>query len=194
MEKNERYTLEILNRIEENGRVTQPEISRQLGISLGLTNAFIKRIAKKGYIKLTTIPRDRVKYLLTPKGMAEKTHLTLKYLQYSLNFYKKAKETISTAYAQLQREGVKKIVFYGIGEVAEIAYILLQQNHMRLSGVIDEKNVGKKFMKQKVGNLEDLKKYSFDKILITSFQPPAEIIQKIKNMGINEDKIFLISV
>ena len=49
MEKEEQFTLEILTRIEENGRVTQPEIAKHLGISLGLTNAFIKRIARKMY-------------------------------------------------------------------------------------------------------------------------------------------------
>ena len=112
MDKDDRYTLEILTRIEKNSRVTQPEIAGHLGISLGLTNAFIKRIARKGYIKLTTIPRDRAKYLLTPQGIAEKSRLTLKFLQYSINFYKQAKETIYHAYARLEMEGVKSIVFY----------------------------------------------------------------------------------
>ena len=189
MEKEEQYTLEILTRIEENGRVTQPEIAKHLGISLGLTNSFIKRIARKGYIKLTTIPRDRVKYLLTPKGFAEKTNLTIKYLQYSLNFYRRAKDTLSKAYVQMQKDGAKKIVFCGIGEVAEIAYILLQQNHMKLSGVVDEGKAGKKFMKQKVGSLEDLKKYDFDKILVTSFQSTEDVTNKIKGMGIDENRI-----
>lgn len=192
MEKEEQYTLEILTRIEENGRVTQPEIAKHLGISLGLTNAFIKRIARKGYIKLTTIPRDRVKYLLTPKGFAEKTNLTVKYLQYSLNFYKRAKDTLSRAYVQMQKEGARKIVFCGIGEVAEIAYILLQQNHMRLSGVVDEKKAGKKFMKQKVGSLEDVKKYEFDKVLITSFQDTEGIVNKIKSMGVDANQVVLL--
>ena len=170
MEKDERYTLEILSRIEENNRITQPEIAGLLGISLGLTNAFIKRIARKGYIKLTTIPRDRAKYLLTAQGIAEKSRLTLNYLQYSINFYKQAKQTISGAYAELEQEGVKDIVFYGIGEIAEIAYILLQQKQMRLTGVIDESHAGSVFMKQNVGTDADLSRMSFDKIIITSFE------------------------
>jgi len=189
VKKEEQYTLEILTRIEENGRVTQPEIAKHLGISLGLTNAFIKRIARKGYIKLTTIPRDRVKYLVTPKGFAEKTNLTVKYLQYSLKFYKRAKDTLSRAYVQMQRDGAKKIVFCGIGEIAEIAYILLQQNHMSLSGVVDEKKAGKKFMKRRVGSLADLKNYDFDKILITSFQAPENIVNKIRSMGVGEEQL-----
>ena len=77
----------------------------------------------------------------------------------------------------------------GIGDVAEIAYILLQQNHMRLSGVVDEKKAGKKFMKHRVGSLEDLTKYDFDKILITSFQAPESIVNKIKSMGVDENRV-----
>lgn len=190
MKKDERYTLEILSRIEENGRITQPEIAGLLGISLGLTNAFIKRIARKGYIKLTTIPRDRAKYLLTPQGIAEKSRLTLNYLQYSINFYKQAKQTISGAYAALEQEGVKDIVFYGIGEIAEIAYILLQQKQMRLTGVIDESHAGSVFMKRNVGTDADLSRMSFDKIIITSFEAPHDIIMKLSRLEIPEDKIL----
>ena len=191
MKKDERYTLEILNRIEENNRITQPEIASHLGISLGLTNSFIKRIARKGYIKLTTIPRDRAKYLLTAQGIAEKSHLTLKYLQYSINFYKQAKEAISKAYAAMEQEGVQHIVFYGIGEIAEIAYILLQQqNQMKLAGVIDEHHAGSLFMKQKVGTADELGALSFDKIIITSFEETPDIILKLEQRKIPADKIL----
>jgi DNA-binding MarR family transcriptional regulator len=190
MKKDERYTLEILSRIEENNRITQPEIAGLLGISLGLTNAFIKRIARKGYIKLTTIPRDRAKYLLTAQGIAEKSRLTLNYLQYSISFYKQAKQTISGAYAALEQEGVKDIVFYGIGEIAEIAYILLQQKQMRLTGVIDESHAGSVFMKRNVGTDADLSRMSFDKIIITSFEAPHDIIMKLTRLEIPEDKIL----
>jgi DNA-binding Lrp family transcriptional regulator len=190
MEKDERFTLEILNRIEENGRITQPEIASHLGISLGLTNAFIKRIARKGYIKLTTIPRDRAKYLLTAQGIAEKSRLTLQYLQYSINFYKQAKETISRAYAELEQEGVQHIVFYGIGEIAEIAYILLQQKQMKLAGVIDEQHAGSVFMKQKVVTDAELGSLRFDKIIITSFDEAPDILLKLEQRAIPADKII----
>jgi DNA-binding Lrp family transcriptional regulator len=192
MDKEERYTLEILNRIEENCRVTQPEIARHLGISLGLANSFIKRIARKGYIKLTTIQRDRAKYLITPQGIAAKSRLTIKYLQYSLNFYKQAKDTIAQVYAQLEKEGVKNIVFYGVGELAEIAYILLQQYKMKLTGVIDEQTAGKLFLKQRVGTIGDLKSLIYDKVIVTVFEPADEIIVKFKAVAIPEDKILIL--
>jgi DNA-binding MarR family transcriptional regulator len=193
MDKEERYTLEILNRIEENGRVTQPEIASQLGISIGLANAFIKRIARKGYIKLTTIPRDRAKYLITPRGIAAKSRLTLKYLQYSLNFYKKAKDAIAQAYALLAEEGIKDVVFYGTGEFAEIAYILLQQYRMNLAGVFDDNRTGKLFLKYRVGAIDDLKSINFDKIIITVVEAADEVVERLKAAAIPEYKIFILS-
>lgn len=193
MDKEERYTLEILNRIEENGRVTQPEIASQLGISIGLANAFIKRIARKGYIKLTTIPRDRAKYLITPRGIAAKSRLTLKYLQYSLNFYKKAKDAIAQAYTLLAEEGIKDVVFYGTGEFAEIAYILLPQYRMNLVGVIDNNRTGKLFLKYRVGAIDDLKNINFDKIIITVVESAAEVVERLKGVAIPEYKIFILS-
>jgi len=192
MDKEERYTLEILNRIEENGRVTQPEIAKHLGISIGLANSFIKRIAHKGYIKLTTIPRDRAKYLITPQGIAAKSRLTIKYLQYSLNFYKKAKDTIARAYALLEKEGVKHIVFYGVGELAEIAFILLQQHHMKLTGVIDDQKQGKMFLKHRVGAIEDIKSLSFEKIIVTVFDSPEKIIEKLITAAVPEHKMLIL--
>ncbi len=193
MDKEERYTLEILNRIEENGRVTQPEIASRLGISIGLANAFIKRIARKGYIKLTTIPRDRAKYLITPQGIAAKSRLTLKYLQYSLNFYKNARDTIARAFALLAREGIKEVVFYGAGEFAEIAYLLLPQYRLKLIGVIDDTKAGRQFLKQRVGASDQLRSLRFDKLIITMVDAPEEIAATLKAAGVPEHKIFILT-
>ena len=64
--------LAILKEIERSAPLTQRGLAKKLGIALGLTNLYLKRLARKGYIKVTTIPRHRVKYLLTPKGITER--------------------------------------------------------------------------------------------------------------------------
>ena len=63
--------LRILTEISEDQSVTQRGLSETLGIALGLTNLYLKRLVRKGYIKVTTIPSRRMKYLLTPRGIAE---------------------------------------------------------------------------------------------------------------------------
>src|SRR4030066_1064587 len=76
-------TLRILDEISKESSVTQRTLSSKLDVALGLVNAYIKRLTKKGYIKITTIPKNRAKYILTPKGFTEKVRLTYEYMQYS---------------------------------------------------------------------------------------------------------------
>ena len=81
------HALRILEEIEKDNSQSQRELARKLDISLGLVNSFVKRLAQKGYFKITTIPKNRAKYILTPKGFAEKTRLTYEFIQYSFHFY-----------------------------------------------------------------------------------------------------------
>ena len=72
MDQQDIRTLKILEEIEEDQSPSQRAIARKLNISLGLANSFITRLVNKGYFKITNIPANRVKYILTPKGTAEK--------------------------------------------------------------------------------------------------------------------------
>lgn len=76
MDQVSQLDLKILTEIAERKDVTQRSLSFSLGIALGLTNLYLKRLTRKGYIKLTTIPPNRIKYLSTPKGITQKTRLT----------------------------------------------------------------------------------------------------------------------
>ncbi|HXV99233.1 MAG TPA: winged helix-turn-helix transcriptional regulator, partial [Anaerolineae bacterium] len=75
------YDLEILNHIEENPDTTQADLATQLGVAVGSVNWYLKRLITKGYIKVTQMQRRRLRYLLTPKGLAEKAHLTTSFMQ-----------------------------------------------------------------------------------------------------------------
>jgi predicted transcriptional regulator len=78
----------LLAEVERDGAVTQRSLSTKLGVALGLTNLYLKRLAQRGYIKITTIPSHRVRYLLTPQGFAEKSRLAYLYMEYSLSHYR----------------------------------------------------------------------------------------------------------
>jgi len=87
--------LQLLNEVERNAAVTQRSLARNLGVAVGLANLYLKRLVRKGHIKITTIPKHRIKYLLTPRGMAEKSRLTYLYMQYSLSYYRKMRERLN---------------------------------------------------------------------------------------------------
>ena len=68
--------LHLLEALHGDQRITQRRLSTKLGIALGLTNLYLKRLVRKGYVKCVTVPHNRMRYLVTPRGIAEKTRLT----------------------------------------------------------------------------------------------------------------------
>ena len=145
MQKEDLHTLRLMGEIERAGDLSQRELSRRLNISLGLVNTFIKRLVNKGYFKMTTMPRNRVKYFLTPAGLARKSRLTVEYLKYSVDSYKEIKNLLLNKYKDMEKSNIEKILFYGAGEVAELAYLYLQLTSISLAGIIDDKTHGKRF-------------------------------------------------
>jgi DNA-binding MarR family transcriptional regulator len=185
-------TLKILEKVDNDIVPSQRDLAKDLNISLGLVNSFIKRLAKKGYFKITLLPKNRMRYIMTPKGVAEKSRLTYEYIQYSYNFYKNARQKLRNLYAELEEQGTRRIVFYGAGDLAEIAYLSLLATNLRLAAVVDDEKIGKKFMRFKVARPAILKSITFDIILITSINNTQIIFQNIATMGISPQTVVQI--
>lgn len=115
--------LGLLSAIEQDSSVTQRSLSRELGIALGLANAYLKRCAKKGLIKVSQVPLNRYAYYLTPKGFTEKSRLTAEYLTISFNFFRDARAQCAALLDGAARRGWRRIALIGAGELAEIAVL-----------------------------------------------------------------------
>jgi DNA-binding Lrp family transcriptional regulator len=185
-------TLKLLEEIDKDYTQSQRDLSNKLDISLGLVNSFVKRLANKGYFKITTIPKNRVKYILTPKGAMEKTRLTYQYLQYSFELYRGARRNLQKHFNGLVAQGVKRVVFYGVSEIAEIAYITLQETAIKMVAIVDEKRVGKIFLGNVVKDPRVLGSLSFDRILITSMNRDDSQLEKILKKGIARSNIVML--
>ena len=185
-------TLKLLEEIEENHVQSQRELAKKLDISLGLVNSFIKRLAQKGFFKITTIPKNRVKYILTPEGAVEKTRLAYKYIQYSYKFYKDARHKLRKLFQKLEAERVGRIIFYGANELAEIAYISLQETSIEMVAVVDILKAGEQFLGYLVLDPVYLSLLSFDRILVTSIDSREKILDDIIENGAPDSKIVTI--
>ncbi len=193
MNNNELRTLKILEEIEKDYAPSQRELARQLNISLGLVNSFIKRLVQKGYFKVKNIPKNRVKYILTPKGMAEKTRLTYMYVQYSFEFYKRSRQELRGLFRNLVRQGVRRVIYYGASDLAEIAYLSLQETHIKLVAVVDDFKIGDQFLDGiVVTDPLELGSISFDRILITSMGSIDTVLEKILKQGIPRSKVVML--
>ena len=190
MDQDELRTLKLLEAVDSKEPPTQRELARDLNISLGLVNAFIKRLAKKGYFKITHIPKNRVKYLLTPKGALEKSRLTYRYIRYSVGFYREIREMLVTLFGRLENEGVRRITLYGCGEVAELAHLCLQNTSIRLAGVFDDQYEGQKFSSHLVNSYEQLSNDGYEYVLLTQLEDIQSHFDRLVSIGVAPERIL----
>lgn len=130
-------TLGLLNAVHENSALTQRTVARELGIALGLANAYLKRCAKKGLIKISQVPPNRYAYYLTPQGFAEKSRLTAQYFSDSFQFFRRARHQCSDLFADCARRGWRRVALAGTGDLGEIAILCARDYDVELVGFVD---------------------------------------------------------
>lgn len=137
MKSSENYDLQILNHIEKNPDTTQADLATQLDVAVGSVNWYIKRLINKGCIKVTQMERRRLRYLLTPKGMAEKTRLTKEFMQMSLHWYRVTRRDSRRLLDEIKKAGYDTVCLKGDGDLAEIVYLSCLEAKIRVKQEID---------------------------------------------------------
>jgi DNA-binding MarR family transcriptional regulator len=176
-------SLQILDELSRNDSLTQRDLSSSLGIALGLVNSYIKNLVKKGFITVKTIPSKRFAYYLTPKGFTEKTRLTYDLLHDYTRIYREARKNLKILFKQMQDEGIRRVVFAGADEVAEIAYISLQETGLKLEGVLDGELAGGDFFGKEIKPMHILEDLEYDCVIITSYLKRDTIHKELLRHG-----------
>ena len=182
-------SLVILKELAKGDAMTQRDISQRVGLALGLVNSYLKNLVAKGYITIKTIPPKRYTYYLTPRGLAEKTRLTYSLLQDYTRIYTDARRSFRGLFNRLESEGAKKVIFAGADEVAEIAWLTLQEFGMELVSVLDDERTGCTFFKNVVEPLDTVNSIPYDYIIVTSYLKCKEIHQRLLAAGASKDNI-----
>jgi DNA-binding transcriptional regulator LsrR (DeoR family) len=125
----------VLDAVERNPSVTQRSVARELGIALGLVNAYLHRCLSKGLIKIGQVPPRRYAYYLTPRGMTEKSRLTATYLMDSFAFFRQARTQCSELFRTLAAHGQCRLALVGGGDLAEIARLVAPDHHVEIAGI-----------------------------------------------------------
>jgi DNA-binding MarR family transcriptional regulator len=112
--------LQLLEALERNPEVTQAGLAAQLGVAVGSVNWYLKRLIRKGYVKVTRLQRRKMKYFVTPEGLALKARLTVQYMKASLRVYRELREAAKEILAQVQEAGYAAVQADGTGEALEI--------------------------------------------------------------------------
>jgi DNA-binding MarR family transcriptional regulator len=179
----------LLSELDRDGGATQRTLALKLGVALGLTNLYLKRLARKGYIKITTIPRNRIRYLLTPQGFTEKSRLTYLYMQYSLSYYRDMRTRLKEMMSTFDASHGQRIVIYGTTELAELAYLSLREMNVDCVGFIDG-NSRESFLSCPVSSPETVSRWQFDRVLITDLQHASACEEQLVRLGVPRDKVL----
>ncbi|MFP4581496.1 MAG: winged helix-turn-helix transcriptional regulator [Candidatus Sumerlaeia bacterium] len=166
--------LEVMELLEEDPSINQRHIASKTSMALGLVNSCLKRLARKGMVKIQEAPGRRYLYYLTPKGMTEKSRLTYEYVKYSVHYYSKARKKCKNLFETLEKEGVIRVAFLGNSDLAEIAYLSLQEYPLEFAGIYDGQNSAAHFFQNPVQALEALDTDSgkYDVLLYTYTESP----------------------
>jgi DNA-binding MarR family transcriptional regulator len=186
--------LEILTAIGEGRPITQRDLSQRLGVALGLTNLYVKRLTRQGLIKIREFPRkpgpgERLRYVLTPKGFAEKTRLSYAYMMHSLDLYRRARQALRESLSRLPDDGMKRIALYGTGEAAELAYLTLREMGLEPVGVFT-RQAGGQFLGFPVRPVAELAQEDADAVILASFDPSEQQVAELAGLGLPKSKLL----
>jgi len=187
--------LNLLQELEKNPVISQRELSHKFGIALGVTNACLKRMARRGWIRITSLNHHKIGYFLTPKGFAEKANLTLHLISWTVQHYSTLKDLIGERLLEMQNRGVERIVFYGVSEEMEVAYITLQGISLKLVGIVeDDEKLNPKIIfgheVKPVSRIQELKPHG---VLITSLERCDQREERLRTL-LDDKKVYITDI
>ena len=181
--------LQLLEAVEQNARVTQRTLAGKLGIALGLTNIYLKRLVRKGYIKCVNVQSNRVTYLITPRGIAEKARLMYEFMDYSLHLYAEVRQHLRTVLHECAAEG-RRVAIFGRGEAAELAYLSLKEAGLEPVAVFDVES-RLEFLGIQVRAIADHAEVSYDLMIVATLEQSAQqLVSQLCAWGVPPGKLF----
>lgn len=179
--------LSLLQELEIHPIVSQRELSQRFGMALGVTNSCLKKMIQKGLIRMKGLDHHRIGYYLTQRGVTEKTRLDLNLIFWTVQHYTVLKNIIREKLLEMQHVGIKRIVFYGVSDEMEVAFITLQDTSLKLVGIVedDEKYVPRILFGYELEPVSRVRELRPESILITSLtgrEGKRERLQKIVDM------------
>lgn len=188
MDLEARRDLKLLEAVQQDSRVTQRGLANQLGMALGLANIYLKRLMRKGYIKCVNVQPNRLTYLITPRGIAEKARLTYEFMDYSLHLYREVRQHLR---ARLQEcaESERKVAIYGCGEPAELAYLSLKESGLEPVAIFDAEP-GLDFLGMPVRPIAEHGAVDYDLVIVATLDKDLPQMATLVAHGVPAEKIF----
>ena len=112
--------LHLLEHIEEDPDVNQSTLADRLGVAVGTVNWHLKRMVSKGYVKVKRAERKKLRYIITPEGLAFRARLTVDYIEQSFNLYRRTRDRAGEQIRKLREAGHTCVRLAGAGDIADV--------------------------------------------------------------------------
>lgn len=129
--------LVLLDQIERDPDVTQASLATQLGVAVGTVNWYIKRLIEKGYVKVKRAQRRKLRYIITPEGLAVRARLTVNYIENSMRLYRKTRLRVRELLVEVREAGYEKVQINGDGDIADICRLTCLEQGIKATEYIE---------------------------------------------------------
>ena len=189
--------LAVMDALADEEQVTQRELSRRTGLNLKKVNYCLHKLLEKGHVKFQRVVNNPDKraylYILTPAGFKAKSHLTYRFLKFTLDFYNQVEGKLRHCLREMATSGAQKIALCGASEAAKIVLGLVEDYSIEVIGVVDGKCTDDRFDGLSLLQGEVLKNVEWDGVLITALEGLEDIEIQLRYWGVPEERIWRLS-
>jgi len=130
--------LSLLEQIESDPDVNQSTLATQLGVAVGTVNWHLKRLIAKGAVKVSRAERKKLRYIITPEGLALRARLAIDYVERSFSVYRRTRQKVKDNITKIRKAGFDRVRIVGTGDVADICKLTCLEQGIK---VVSEKNI-----------------------------------------------------
>lgn len=123
----------LLEKIEYDPDINQSTLATQLGVAVGTVNLYLKRFIDKGFVKVKRAQRKKLRYIITPKGIAYRARLTVNYIEQSMELYRLVRERSREALIELKMAGYDSVRIQGEGDIADICRLTCFEQGIKIT-------------------------------------------------------------
>ena len=190
MTPEELRTLTLFNTVESSPEISQRQLARELGVSLGLTNTYFQRVLKKGWVRALQVKPRRWLYFLTPQGALEKSRLSVSYLHRTLESFRELKSKCDEHLLILSNKGVRGIHLCGESDLIEVLSFCFSGFDIELLSVIPENDLLSDYKQNEKLVLTELK--SDELILLASLEHQTSLAELLVQQGLQKNQHWVL--
>jgi len=165
------YELRLLDHVSERAELPRRVAAKKLGVSVKLAHKLLTGLVERGLLHVRKENARRWRYFLTSRGLGEKARLTREFVEFSFEFYREARRRSARVCRDLCEAGVRRVAFLGLGELAEITYLGVQEWGLELVEVYDGAAAGRRFFGCPVQPVREVVHSRAGSIIVTAHDP-----------------------